>query len=123
MNALHVALGFLVVGALAVLWLWALVTWAARRPDVHRWFWNVLAVLQVSLGLQTIAGLVLLALGRRSGLLHYLYGAAFPLIVLVSAHVVARDPEGFVPWKVFGFATFIAFGLTLRALMTGLGIG
>jgi hypothetical protein len=38
--------------------------------------------------------------------------------------VLARD-ENFRdrPWIPFAFASFICFGLTLRALMTGLGIG
>jgi Na+-translocating ferredoxin:NAD+ oxidoreductase RnfA subunit len=124
MKAVHVALGFAVVGAFGLLWLWSLGTFVARRPDVHRWYWTLLAILQVILGIQVIVGIVLLVTGNRRPLLHYLYGAVFPLIVLIAAHVVARDEDnGFEPWKVFGFATFIAFGLTLRALMTGLGIG
>ena len=124
MRTVHAALGFAVVGAFALLWLWALVTWAARRPDVQSWFWGVLAVLQVTLAVQVIAGIVVLALGGRQPFLHYMYGSVFPIIVLIAAHVIARDESnGFRPWKVFGFAAFIAFGLTLRALMTGLGIG
>jgi hypothetical protein len=124
MRPVHAALGFAVVGAFAALWLWALGSWIGRRADVHRWFWTVLGVVQAVLGVEVIAGVVLLALGGRQAILHYLYGSLFPIIVLIAGHVVARDPDnGFTPWKVFGFAAFIAFGLTLRALTTGLGIG
>jgi hypothetical protein len=42
--------------------------------------------------------------------------------VLVVAHVVARGMER-EPWIPFAWAGFFCFGLTLRALMTGLGIG
>ena len=42
---------------------------------------------------------------------------------LTLAHVAARgleDPSD--AWKVFAVASFFAFGLTLRALSTGLGL-
>ncbi|MEX2458150.1 MAG: hypothetical protein WD770_04110 [Actinomycetota bacterium] len=124
MRPIHLVLGYAVVGGFALLWLWSLGAWVARRREVHARYWTLLGVLQVVLGLQVVAGVIVFALGGRMPFLHYLYGSLFPIVVLVGAHVVARNPEnGFVPWKVFGFATFIAFGLTLRALTTGLGIG
>jgi hypothetical protein len=53
--------------------------------------------------------------------------------VLVIAHVVARETRRMAPsartgrtmapWVPFAWASFICFGLTLRGLMTGLGIG
>ena len=84
----------------------------------------MLAVLQVLLILQLVAGVTLLALGHRAdSLLHYGYGALFPAIVLVIAHVFARDMEAESDtWKVFAVASFFIFGLTLRALTTGLGL-
>ncbi len=123
MRQIHFVLGTLVVAALAVLWLWALGTWILRRREVHRWFWSLLAGLQVALVLQALVGVVLLALGARRGFLHYAYGAFFPALVLVGAHVVGREMrESLAPWKVFGIAALFAFGLTLRALTTGIGI-
>lgn len=124
MRPVHAVLGWAIVGGFGLLWLWPLVTWAARRRDVHRWYWVLLGTMQASLLVQLVAGVVLLISGGRMPFLHYLYGSLFPAIVLAGAHVVARDPDnGFTPWRVFGFACFIAFGLTLRALTTGLGIG
>jgi hypothetical protein len=53
--------------------------------------------------------------------------------LLVFAHAIARegnaamvgfDPKKRIePWVPFAWAAFICFGLTLRALMTGLGVG
>ncbi|HEX2239588.1 MAG TPA: hypothetical protein VHJ82_00375, partial [Actinomycetota bacterium] len=54
--------------------------------------------------------------------LHYAYGGLFPVVVLVLAHRWARRLEG-LAWVAFGAAGFINFGLTFRALQTGLGIG
>ena len=124
MRSIHSAAGYAIVVVLAVLWLWALGAWIARRSDVHALFWTLLGFVQVALVLQLIAGLVLIVLGRRQPFLHYLYGSLFPAVALALGHVFARNREtGLAPWKVFGFASFIAFGLTLRALTTGLGIG
>jgi hypothetical protein len=51
-------------------------------------------------------------------------------VILVIAHTLARDlqktqpgAKPIQPWVPFAFAAFICFGLTLRGLMTGLGIG
>jgi hypothetical protein len=124
MRPVHAVLGWAIVAGFGLLWLWPLVTWAARRRDVHRWYWTLLGTMQGTLLVQLVAGVVLLVAGGRMPVLHYLYGSLFPAIVLIGAHVVARDPDnGFTPWKVFGFAGFVAFGLTLRSLTTGLGIG
>ena len=61
-----------------------------------------------------------------------MYGV-LPILLFVFAHVVARAGNasvvGFDPakkiaaWVPFAWAAFICFGLTLRALMTGLGTG
>ena len=74
--------------------------------------------------IQLIAGLVVLATGKRAdSWLHYLYGVVFPAIVLVVAHVLGRGMANEEDtWKVFAVASFIIFGLTLRALTTGLGL-
>ena len=81
-------------------------------------------------------GTILLLLGRRleaegvlGGTLHYVYGY-LPLLLFVFAHVVARAGDARAigidrpvrPWVPFAWASFISFGLTLRALMTGLGL-
>jgi hypothetical protein len=123
MAAIHAVAGYAIVAGLFVLFLWGLVGWVRRR-DPGAWFWRFLAILQVLLVLQLVAGSVLLAMGRRQSVLHYAYGALFPVIALVVAHVVARGmEEDRDALLVFVLASFVVFGLTLRALATGLGIG
>jgi hypothetical protein len=88
--------------------------------------------------LQAAFGVILLLMGRRvvtggalSNVLHYVYGL-LPLLLFVFAHIVARagnasiigfdERRKIAPWVPFAWAAFICFGLTSRALMTGLGL-
>ena len=129
MDEVHKYIGYAVVSALGLLWFWPLVTWLVgkamrRRMEPGRGFWPFLAAIQVTLAIQVVAGLILLGTRGASAqpVLHYLYGSLFPVIVLVLAHVVARRLER-DQWVAFAYAGFFCFGLTLRALFTGLGIG
>jgi hypothetical protein len=119
----HAGIGFAIVGGWALVWLWGLVA-AILRREPNPWYWRLLGALQGLLLLQLVAGSILLALGNRADtILHYLYGVAFPAVVLVVAHVLGRGMEDESDtWKVFAVAGFIVFGLTLRALTTGLGL-
>jgi hypothetical protein len=134
----HKVIGFAVVAIFAVGWIWGLGAWIAKRGPGER-FWLWLTVAQVTAGIQAILGIALLLTGHRveaagtlGGVLHYVYGL-LPLLLFVFAHIVARagnaslvgfDPNRRIaPWVPFAWASFICFGLTLRALMTGLGIG
>ena len=122
MAEVHKYIGWVIVSAFGVMFLWGLVSFIVKR-EPNQWWWRLLAVLQVILILQLAAGLTLLVLGHERGLLHYGYGALFPAIVLVGAHLIARgldDEED--AWKVFAVASFFLFGLTLRALTTGIGL-
>jgi hypothetical protein len=119
-RAIHIVVGWAVVGGFGLLWLWGVGAALIRRGP-GRLFWPVLAVLQVALLLQGIAGLVLIFTGLRASLLHYVYGIVFPLLVLLVAHVVAREMFAHRPWLPFAVASFFVFGLTLRALATGFG--
>ena len=114
--------GFVIVAGWGLLFCWGVVLFLRKR-DAGRLYWGLLAVLQVLLGLQLLAGLVLLALGDRRPLLHYLYGAVFPAVVLVVCHVLTRGLERPPYHLFFTWGAFFVFGLTARALMTGLGIG
>ena len=124
MRGVHIAVGFGVVGGFFLLFAWGGLAFLLRRGP-GAWFWRLLATVQGLLAVQLVAGLVLLALGYRlPSFLHLAYGALFPAIVLVVAHVLGRgmdDPDD--AWKVFAVAAFVAFGLTLRALATGFGLG
>lgn len=122
MSAFHAVLGFSVVGSFALLALWGLATWLLKRGP-GRAFWWLVAFLQVVLLSQIAVGLALLAIGRRQGVLHVLYGSLFPILVLAAAHWLARDAFEHRPWVPFAIGGFFGFGLTLRALTTGLGIG
>jgi hypothetical protein len=120
---IHAVIGYAVVGGWFLLFAWGVVAFVSRR-EPNEWFWRALAVLQVLLALQLVAGVVLLSLGHRAdALLHYAYGVVFPAVVLVIAHVLGRGMEDESDtWKVFAVASFFIFGLTLRAVTTGLGM-
>jgi hypothetical protein len=130
MLEVHKLVGFGVVGIFAVGWLWGLGAWILRRRDPGAGFWVWVTVAQVVAVLQALLGIILVLLGHRPDTwLHYVYGFG-PLVVLGAAHVFAREgqkvkpgAEPFPAWPWFAGAAFICFGLTLRALMTGLGIG
>jgi hypothetical protein len=138
MPEIHKYIGFGVVTIFAIGWLWGFGAWITRRgPGDAFWVW--LTVAQVVAAVQALLGIVLLILGYRvhapgtlGGVLHYVYGL-LPLLLFVIAHVVARagnaslvgfdERKPIRPWVPFAWAAFICFGLTSRALMTGLGIG
>lgn len=136
MSAIHQVIGFIVVGVFALGWLWGLGAWLAKRgPGERYWLW--LTVAQVLAGAQAILGILLLLMGRRmttpgalGDVLHYVYGL-LPILLFVFAHIVARAGNARLigidrpvsPWVPFAWVSFICFGLTSRALMTGLGIG
>jgi hypothetical protein len=122
MRIVHLWLGASIVAAFGLLFLWGLATWLLRRGP-GRAFWWLLTFVQVSLLVQLVAGLVLLAAGGRQPWLHYVYGIWFPALVLGVAHVFARGAFAQRPWMPFAIGGFFGLGLTLRALQTGLGIG
>jgi len=122
MVGFHRVEGFVIVAGWGVLFLFGVGLFIAKR-DAGRLYWGLLTVLQVLLGVQLLAGLVLLALGGRQPLLHYLYGAVFPALVLVVCHVFTRGLEKPPYHLFFTIGSFFVLGLTARALMTGLGVG
>jgi len=120
---IHRVVGFVVVGVFTIGWLFGLALWVTKRP-AGAWFWRWLVAAQVLAIAQALAGVVLLLLGNRPPTaLHYVYGFG-PIVIIAIAHVLARD-ENFrrSPWVPFALASFICFGLALRALMTGFGTG
>jgi hypothetical protein len=128
MTDLHRVIAYAIPAGFLLLALWAVVA-LVRNRNPGDYFWQLLAALQVVTGLQIIVGGILfLAGGRPIGdgpqWLHYVYGGLFPAAVLVVAHRVALTERWRqIPWAVFGAAALVCFGLTFRALQTGLGIG
>lgn len=125
MDSVHRFVGYSIPAGFALLTLWALLSFI-RNKAPSQWFWSLLAALQVVIGSQVVIGGLLYLGGSRPATngpewLHYVYGGLFPAIVLIFAHRFARKAEG-IAWIVFGVAAFINFGLTFRALQTGLGI-
>jgi len=136
-SEVHKYIGFAVVGVFALGWVWGLGAWISKRGPGER-YWTWLAVAQVVAVAQALLGITLLVIGRRMAtpgaalgdVLHYVYGL-LPILLFVFAHVVARSGNARVvgidrpvrAWVPFAWASFICFGLTSRALMTGLGIG
>lgn len=121
---LHRLVAYLVPAGFLLLALAALYTYL-RNKEPGGWFWNLLAAEQVVLGIQILVGLVLLLMGNRAvtkgpDWLHYFYGGVFPLAVVVFAHRFSGKHQG-AEVAAFGIASLVAFGLTFRALQTGLG--
>lgn len=123
MSELHRIVGFVVVGIFAIGWLFGIALWISKRR-AGDWFWRWLAAAQVLAIAQALLGVILLLFGRRVPTwLHVVYGVG-PIVILAIGHLLARE-EAFRgrPWVPFALASFICFGLSLRALMTGLGLG
>jgi hypothetical protein len=118
MRLVHLLVGWSIVAGFASLWAWGLGTWIARRGP-GRYFWWIVGYVQVAVLVQGLVGVILLLAGGTVPALHYIYGVVFPVLVLLTAHVLARDAFAHRPWAPFALAAFFSFGLTLRALMTG----
>jgi len=128
-NQIHRLVGYSIPAGFLLLALWALVAFVRNRNPGGA-FWNLLAVLQVVIAIQFVVGSVMFLSGGRAGptdplgFLHYFYGAFFPAAVLLYTHRRAQSERWRqIPWAAFGLAAFVNFGLTARALMTGLGLG
>jgi heme A synthase len=124
-SELHGYIAYSIPAAFVLLALWTVVAMVRNRPPSD-WYWNLLAAIQIVLGVQVVVGGVLFALGGRPPgaggpvWLHYAYGGLFPIVVLVVAHRVAAERLREVPYLAFGIAALVNFGLTFRALQTGL---
>jgi hypothetical protein len=121
MAGFHKLEGAVIVAGWTLLFVWGLVL-LIRKREAGRWYWRLVATLQVLLGVQLLAGIVLFAMGGRPPILHYFYGAVFPAALLLGCHVFTRGlTKG--PYHIFfTWGAFFIAALTGRALMTGLGL-
>lgn len=124
MSEFHKYLGFTIPVGFGVLAIWAAVGLIRNKTPGER-FWTILGILQVVISIQVLVGAILFLTGLRPPTdpiwLHYAYGGLFPAALLIGAHRLAGTRFKDVPWVVFGAAAFLICGLTIRALMTGLG--
>ena len=127
MTEIHRYFAFVIPAGWLILAVWSGATLLRIRAP-SSYFWSLLAVMQIALGIQAVIGIILFLLGHRPdsngpSWLHYIYGLIFPVVVLGFAHGYARR-ERFrdIPWLVFGVAAFLIGFATIRALQTGLGI-
>lgn len=125
MSEFHKYLGYPIPVGFGLLALWALYC-LLRNKQPHDRFWTLLGVMQVFVAVQVVVGAILLLLGRVPPTspvwLHYAYGGLFPAALLMFAHRLGRTRFEGVPSLPFGVASFLICGLTIRALMTGLGM-
>jgi hypothetical protein len=122
-TAFHRYLGFALVAAFLLLAIAGLGLRLAGRDEAPKLYWGVQHYTENLLVLQTVVGLVFLLLGRRVVgddlvFLHYFYGSLFPLIAIVAGRIAGlrRERHDYVG---IAWGAFFAFGLSLRALMTG----
>lgn len=124
-ETIHRFIGYSIPAGFMLLFLTAMFCLATRR-EPHRFFWGLLGAEQVIIGVQLLVGVVLFISGARPNSngpswLHYIYGAAFPALILFLAHLRARKVPA-APWLIFGVASFICAFSTFRAIQTGLGL-
>jgi hypothetical protein len=117
MPTFHKYLGESIAAIFLILFVWGTIFWI-RNKNPGRYFWGMLGVGQVLLGVQILFGVILLAMGRSKAWLHYSYGL-FAVLVLYAAHRISKKFGG-VEWAVFAVASAIIFGLLLRAYQTGI---
>jgi hypothetical protein len=123
-EVLHRFVGYAIPTAFGILALWAFGALAFKKEVHHDGFYGLLGVVQGAIVIQFLVGATLFISGERPigdpQFLHYVYGAFFPALILLIAHMRARKaPEA--PWLWFGIAAFICCFSTIRALGTGLG--
>lgn len=118
----HRYVGMAVVAALLVIGLWGIFLRLRGRPEAPVSFWGLEHYTENVLLVQAVLGIILLIDGRRVlghlAWLHYFYGSLFPLIAIVAGRIAGlrREDREYVGLT---WGAFVAWGLTMRALMTG----
>lgn len=122
--ALHgYVIGFTIIGSWLVIMLISLGLRAFKGDGDAPWFWRIVSIAQVLLGVQLLLGIYLFVRGGLPGagrgtttfehVFHPLYGFVFPMVVLFYAHKFAREGRA-NPYTAFATAGLVIFGLTAR---------
>ena len=124
-ETIHRFIGYSIPAGFFLLFLIAMFCLIAKK-EPHSFFWGLLGAEQAIIVVQLLVGATLFISGARPdsngpSWLHYIYGAAFPGLVLFIAHRRAKKAPA-APWLIFGVAAFICAFATFRALQTGLGL-
>lgn len=118
MTEFHRAIAYAVPAGFVLLVILSIAVYLTNK-EPGRLFYGVLAAVQGILVVQLVVGVVLLLIGRRPGqTLHYVYGAGFPLVVLLFAHSQVRKRPG-LEAAIFGVAAFLIAFSSWRAWITG----
>jgi heme A synthase len=124
MSDFHKYFGYAIPTGFGILALWVIYCLIRNKQPADR-FWTLLGIMQVFIGLQVVVGAILFVMGLEPPTspvwLHYAYGGLFPAALLMLAHRLGSSRFESVPWIPFGAVSFLICGLTVRALMTGLG--
>jgi hypothetical protein len=116
---IHAAFGLGVAFIFLIIALLGLVFWIRNR-DPGSFFWQLVALAQVGVGIQILLGLLMLASGRRAAnWVHYAYGI-FPALTLYVAHRYSKRTKG-LEWVAFAIVGFVNCALMVRGFMTGMG--
>lgn len=118
MNDIHRLIAYAIPAAFGLIAILAILVYLTNR-DPGRFFYGLLAAAQGFLVVQAIVGVVMLLMGRMPNhVLHFVYGAGFPLVVLGFAHSQARKRPG-LEAAIFGVAAFLCAFSSWRAWITG----
>jgi hypothetical protein len=117
LRTIHEGFGLGVAFAWLALCLLGIAFWIRNR-DPGTFFWRLLAVAQVGVGVQILLGLLmLLTTERRPHWVHYAYGL-FPVLTLYAAHTYSKKLKG-IEWAAFALVGLVNFGLMFRGYQTG----
>jgi hypothetical protein len=128
MPTFHKLVGGSTVVVFFVVFCWGTLFWIRNR-DPGKYFWGLLGLGQVMLGLQAVLGVILFlttSTPKKNAQLsppqwlHYSYGG-FAILILFLAHRIAKRFEG-IEWAVFAVAALFVTGLLIRGYMTGVGM-
>jgi heme A synthase len=119
---LHGLVGNAAMYFMLILAVWALWTWL-RGQGLNGSYWGALVIAEGLMIVQALLGVALLLTGRAPGRsIHILYGV-LAVISIPAALAYLRTGSGRREALLYGLATLVIFGFTVRAITTAAGAG